>query len=97
MIATGLVVRDGSASPSWEVETWKPEPKSTKELADACLNERSEPPIGLRRAELPVMDSRVFGFKSTSSKVKELVDKTLTSMYEACDVVSRDDKLFLAG
>jgi hypothetical protein len=42
------------------------------------------------------MVSRVFGFKSTSPKIKELVDKTLLSMHEAGDVVSRDDKLFLA-
>ena len=50
----------------------------------------------IRRVELPVIASRVFGFKTTSPKVKELVDKTLTSMHEAGDVVSRDDKLFLA-
>jgi hypothetical protein len=39
--------------------------------------------IGLCREDLPVMVSWVFGFKSTSAKVKELVDKTLTSMHEA--------------
>jgi hypothetical protein len=52
--------------------------------------------IGLRREELPVMVSSGFGFKATSPKVKELIDQTLTSMHEAGDVVSRDDKLFLA-
>ena len=73
----------------------KPGPKFTKELVDACLNQRAEPPIGLRREELPVMVSRVFGFKSTSPKVKELVEKTLLSMHEAGDVVSRDEPSFL--
>jgi hypothetical protein len=68
----------------------------TKELVDACLNERAGPPIGLPREELPVMVSRVFGFKSTSPRVKELVEKALASIHEAGDVVSRDDELFLA-
>jgi very-short-patch-repair endonuclease len=52
--------------------------------------------VGLRREELPMMVSKVLGFKTTSSKLKELVDKTLTSMLEAGDITSRDDKLFFA-
>jgi hypothetical protein len=50
----------------------------------------------LRREELPVVVSRVLSFESTSPKVEELVEKTLLSMHEAGDVVSRDDRLFLA-
>jgi hypothetical protein len=42
------------------------------------------------------MVSGVFGFKTTRPKVKELVGKALTSMHEAGDVFSRDDKLFPA-
>ena len=52
--------------------------------------------VGLRREELPAMVSSVLGFKTTSPKLKELVDKTLTSALKTGDVVSRDDKLFLA-
>jgi very-short-patch-repair endonuclease len=52
--------------------------------------------VGLRREELPTMVSRVLGFKTTSAKLKELVEKTLASTLEAGDVVARDDKLFLA-
>jgi hypothetical protein len=73
----------------------KPEMIPPSEVRQAIIYFITEQ-IGLRREELPVMVSRVFGFKSTSAKVKELVDKTLTSMHEAGDVVSRDDKLFLA-
>jgi hypothetical protein len=73
----------------------KPEMIPPSEVRQAIIYFIKEQ-IGLRREELPVMVSRVFGFKSTSPKVKELVEKTLTSMHEAGDVVSRDDKLFLA-
>ena len=47
--------------------------------------------VGLRREELPAMVSSVLGFKTTSPKLKELVDKTLTSALKTGDVVSRDD------
>jgi hypothetical protein len=73
----------------------KPEMIPPSEVRQAIIYFIKEQ-IGLRREELPVMVSRVFGFKTTSQKVKELVEKTLTSMHEAGDVVSRDDKLFLA-
>ena len=73
----------------------KPEMIPPSEVRQAIIYFIKEQ-IGLRREELPVMVSRVFGFKSTSPKIKELVDKTLLSMHEAGDVVSRDDKLFLA-
>ncbi len=73
----------------------KPEMIPPSEVRQAIIYFIKEQ-IGLRREELPVMVSRVFGFKSTSPKVKELVEKTLTSMHEAGDVVLRDDKLFLA-
>ena len=73
----------------------KPEMIPPSEVRQAIIYFIKEQ-IGLRREELPVMVSRVFGFKTTSPKVKELVEKTLISMHEAGDVVSRDDKLFLA-
>ena len=73
----------------------KPEMIPPSEVRQAIIYIIKEQ-IGLRREELPVMVSRVFGFKSTSPKVKELVDRTLSSMHEAGDVVLRDDKLFLA-
>jgi hypothetical protein len=73
----------------------KPEMLPPSEVRQA-ITYLIEEQIGLRREELPVMVSRVFGFKSTSAKAKELVEKTLLSMHEAGDVVSRDDKLFLA-
>ena len=73
----------------------KPEMNPPSEVRQAIIYFVTEQ-VGLRREELPVMVSRVFGFKSTSPKVKELVEKTLASMHEAGDVVSRDDKLFLA-
>jgi hypothetical protein len=73
----------------------KPEMTPSSEVRQAIIYFVKEQ-IGLRREELPGMISRVFGVKSTSPKVKELVGKTLLSMHEAGDVVSRDDKLFLA-
>jgi very-short-patch-repair endonuclease len=73
----------------------KPEMIPPSEVRQAILHFVKEQ-IGLRREELPAMVSRVLGFKTTSAKVKELVEKTLASMHEAGVIVSRDDKLFLA-
>jgi hypothetical protein len=72
----------------------KPEMIPPSEVRQAIIYFVTEQ-IGLRREELPVMVSRVFGFKSTSPNVKALVEKTLTSTHEAGEVVARDDKLFL--
>ena len=73
----------------------KPEMIPPSEVRQAILHFVKEH-LGLHREEVPAMVSRVLGFKTTSPKLKELVDKTLTSVLEAGDVVPRDDKLFLA-
>ncbi len=50
--------------------------------------------IGLRREELPSLVREVLGFKTTSAKLKELVEKALTSMVNGSEIASRDQKLF---
>jgi hypothetical protein len=72
----------------------KPDMIAPSEMRQATRNLVKEQ-VGLRRDELPSMVGRVLGFKATSPKLKELVEKVLTSMVEAGEVVSRDEKLFL--
>jgi Protein of unknown function (DUF3320) len=73
----------------------KPEMIPPSEVRQAILSLVSEQ-VGPRRDELPVVVGRVLGFKTTSAKLKDMVDKVLTSMLEKGEVVSRDEKLFLA-
>jgi very-short-patch-repair endonuclease len=72
----------------------KPEMIAPSEMRQAirCLVAEQ---IGLRREELPALVGKAFGFKAAGAKLKDLIEKVLTSMLEAGDVVSRDEKLFL--
>ncbi len=73
----------------------KPEMIPPSELRQAirCLVTEQ---VGLRRDELPLLVGRVLGFKMASAKLKDVVDKVLTAMLAENEVVSRDQKLFLA-
>ena len=51
--------------------------------------------VGLGREELPSLVGRALGFKVTSAKLKEVVEKILEAMLENGDIVSRDGKLSL--
>ncbi len=72
----------------------KPEMIAPSEMRQAILYLVAEQ-VGLRRDELPSSVGKVFGFKSTSVKLKESIEKVLTSMLETSDVVVRDEKIFL--
>jgi very-short-patch-repair endonuclease len=72
----------------------KPEMIAPSELRRAiqCLvNEH----VGIRRDELPTFVGRILGFKTTSPRLKEMIEKILTSMLEKDEVVSRDQKIFI--
>jgi hypothetical protein len=51
--------------------------------------------VGLRRDEIPLMVAKVLGFKATSAKLKNLIEKTLARMLEENRLTLRDEKLFL--
>jgi hypothetical protein len=51
--------------------------------------------VGVRRDEISLMIARVLGFKATSAKLKDLIEKVLTHMIEENAVSLRDEKLFL--
>jgi very-short-patch-repair endonuclease/DNA polymerase III delta prime subunit len=86
-------VRDRSEVSSANLK--KPEMIAPSELRQAILHLVTEQ-VGLRRDELPTLVGRVLGFKATSPKLKETVEKVLAAMLEKNEVESRDQKLFTA-
>ena len=52
--------------------------------------------MGLRREEVMVSVARTLGFKSTSSKLRGVIEKTLHGMAEQGAVEAREDKLYAA-
>jgi very-short-patch-repair endonuclease len=52
--------------------------------------------VGLGREESTIMVARTLGFRATSSKLREQVEKTLQGMIQQGAVEVRDDKLFPA-
>jgi hypothetical protein len=73
----------------------KPEMIPPSEVRQAILYLVTEH-VGLRREELPLLVGKALGFRAASAKLKDLIDKVLASMLEDGDVVSRDQKLFVA-
>ena len=71
----------------------KPEMIPPSEVRQAILCLVTEQ-VGLRREELPSLVGKALGFKATSAKLKELVERVLAPMLESNEVVSRDEKLF---
>ncbi len=72
----------------------KPEMIPPSEVRQATLYLVAEH-VGVRRDQVPVMVGRVFGFKATSAKLKEVVEKALAQILEENALVLRDEKLFL--
>jgi hypothetical protein len=50
--------------------------------------------LGLRRDDLPTMIARLFGFKATSAKFKEVVEDALPRAQNENLVILRDEKLY---
>ncbi len=73
----------------------KPEMIPPAEIRQAILHLVADH-VGLRRDELPPMVVRALGFKATSPKLKDLIEKVLATMLEAGDVAARDQKLFVS-
>jgi very-short-patch-repair endonuclease len=84
-------VRDRSAVVSANLK--KPEMIPPAEIHQAVTRLVSEH-VGLRCNEVPVMVGRAFGFKATSAKLKDAIERVLSSMLENKSVVLRDEKLF---
>jgi very-short-patch-repair endonuclease len=72
----------------------KPEMIAPSELRQAILFIVTEH-VGVRRDEIPVMVGRAIGFKATSTKFKELVEKALVRVLAENKLITRDEKLFL--
>lgn len=72
----------------------KPEMIPPSELRQAILYLVTEQ-VGLRREELPSLVGRALGFKTTSAKLREVIENVLSSMLEKGEVALRDEKLFL--
>ncbi|MGP0063183.1 MAG: DUF3320 domain-containing protein [Isosphaeraceae bacterium] len=72
----------------------KPEMIPQAELRQAiyCLVSKH---VGVRRNEISLMIAKILGFKATSAKLKDLIEKVLTRMIEENAVSVRDEKLFL--
>jgi very-short-patch-repair endonuclease len=87
-----ILVRDRSEVTSSSLK--KPEMIPPAEMRRAILCLVAEQ-IGLRREELPSMVGRLLGFKTTSAKLKEMIEGVSSSMLESSEVISRDEKLFL--
>ncbi len=51
--------------------------------------------VGLRRDEIPLMIAKVLGFKTTGTKLKEVIETALVGLLEDNILVLRDEKLFL--
>jgi very-short-patch-repair endonuclease len=72
----------------------KPEMIPPSEVRQAVLHLVNQH-VGLRRDELPLLVVKALGFKVTSPKLKDLIDKVLASMLENGDISARDQKLFV--
>jgi len=51
--------------------------------------------VGVRRDEISLMIAKVFGFKATSAKLKDLIEKVLARMIDENTISLRDEKLFI--
>jgi hypothetical protein len=51
--------------------------------------------VGIQRDQLPLVVAKVLGFKATSPKLKDAIEKVLARMLEENVITLRDDKLFI--
>ncbi len=89
---TAVPVRCRSAVAAANVK--KPEMIPPSELRQAILHLVTEQ-LGVRRGEIPLMVARALGFKATSAKLKDGIEKSVDTMIEDNTIVLRDEKLFL--
>jgi hypothetical protein len=52
--------------------------------------------VGIQRDQLPLAVAKVLGFKATSAKLKDVIEKILARMLEENTLILRDEKLFVA-
>ncbi len=71
----------------------KPEMLPPAEIAAAIRGLLTDH-IGLHRQEVPAMVARLLGFKTTTAKLKEVIDAAVARLIEQGQVSVRDDKLF---
>ena len=72
----------------------KPEMIPPAELQEA-IERLVEEQVGIQHDQLPLVVAKVLGFKATSPKLKEVIEKVLTRMLEENTVIRRDEKLFI--
>jgi hypothetical protein len=71
----------------------KPEMIPPAEIRQAILHLVAEH-VGLGREEVTVLVARALGFRVTSAKLKDGIERTLERMIEEQTVALRDEKLF---
>ena len=86
-------VRDRSEVASANLK--RPEMIPPLEIRQAVLHLVADH-LGLRWAEATVLVARTLGFKATSSKLREVIEKVLQGMTQEGAVEVRDEKVFLA-
>jgi hypothetical protein len=72
----------------------KPEMIAPAELQEAIERLVAEH-VGIQHDQLPVVVAKVLGFKATSPKLKDVIEKVLERMLEQNTVILRDEKLFI--
>jgi len=72
----------------------KPEMIPPSELRQAIERLVAEH-VGIQRDQLPLVVAKVLGFKATSAKRKDVIEKVLARMLEENTVILRDEKLFV--
>jgi hypothetical protein len=71
----------------------KPEMIANVEIRQAIVHLVAEH-IGVHREEIGQLIAKILGFKATSAKLKDLIEKELARMVEENFVRLRDEKLF---
>jgi very-short-patch-repair endonuclease len=86
-------VRDRSEVASAHLK--KPEMIPPVEIRQAILHLVADH-VGLRRAEVTVFVARTLGFKSTSAKLRGVIEKALQGMVQQGSIEVREEKLYAA-
>jgi len=72
----------------------KPEMIPPAELQEA-IERLVEEQVGIQHDQLPLVVAKVLGFKATSPKLKDAIEKVLARMLEVNVITLRDEKLFI--